>query len=284
VEIEPNVEALDIWTNTIDILRVNKEHRRRIILEQTDSNEIKNPVYSEQLDSFEIFRFRQYLEKNYIRKYSAGTVHPFDYLFWLGIGDLSCKYYVKTNWKKDSVIIVPHGYQGYIPLSKSDWLTFIQKFRQVKRQTFKVSNLQIARSTYNYLTENNIAAQYQVDKYDDLWGKPNLEWLKFDGSFKFKDTTKYEDFFANRIKVKLMAQYPNEKFSVEIYNPDANLNNNEYHHIITVFCNEDFFKKFHYKTVVKDWKATEVLITAITDDQRMKKLESIIVDRLDLNK
>jgi hypothetical protein len=224
------------------------------------------------------------LEENYIRKYSAGTVHPWDYLLWLGIGDPSCMYYVKTNWKEDSVIIVPSGYQGYIPLSKSDWSAFRQNFRQIKRQTFKVPNLQIARNTYNYLTENNIAAQYQVDKFDDLWGKPNLEWLKFDGSFEFKDTTKYEDQFANRIKIKLMAQYPNEKFSVEIYNPYANLNNNEYHNIVTVFCDEEFFKKFHYKTVVKDWRKMEVLITAITDDRRMKKLDSTIGDRPELNK
>jgi hypothetical protein len=190
-------------------------------------------------------------------------------------------YYAKTNWKKDSVIIVPNGYQGYIPMSKSDWTTFITNFRQVERKTYKVSNLINARTANKYITENNIAAQYQVDKYDDLWGKPNIEWLKYQGFFKFKDTIKYEDLYGNKTKIKLMYQYPHKKFNVEIYTPYADLNKKEYHNIVTVFCNQDFYESFHSKTIVTKWKPFEVLISVITDDKHLSILDSILDGKTD---
>ncbi|MBL7884847.1 MAG: hypothetical protein JNL69_12310 [Bacteroidia bacterium] len=275
-DVEPNIGDADIRSNSLEILRVENEHKRRILLVQTDSNHVDEVVCLEQTDTTIISKFRQYLDRKYVREYSYGHVSPWDYSLWLGIGDKSCLYFVKTNWKTDSVMIVKDGYQGYASMSKLEWSSYIQTFRNVYQKKYKILNLKNAKRVYQYNSANNIAAQYQIDKYGELSEKPNIEWLNYEGFFKYYDTINYEDLYGNKTLARLIALYPNDKFSIEISTVYADLNKNEYQNSVTVFGNKQFFNKFQSQAIVSEWKPIEIFMTVISDKEHLSSIDSII--------
>lgn len=274
-EINPNIEALDKLTDSLETKRIEYERMQRIILIQLDSNRTKSDFY-EQVDLQEIKDFRHFLANNYIHKYSCGLVLEYDFTFHFGIGAES-EYFVNTDWKTDSVVIVKYGYQGYTPMSKKDWTTFIQRFKKVKLKMYKISDLEICRKVYEFIKENNISAQFQIENKElNLYYKPNLEWLKFDGYFTFKDTSNHKDFYGNEMKTLLINLYPKDEFNIEIYTPYADLNKNIYNNIYTVYSNSSFSNNFHYKKMLNKWKKMEGFVTVFCNDESLRQLDTIV--------
>lgn len=276
-EIKPHIDKIDKWIDSVETRRIEHEKTQLIILEYKDSNEVKS--FFEMVDSNKIKEFRNFLANNYIRKYSFGLVMVNNsYSLHFGIGNMSSIYFVNTNWKKDSVVIVEYGYQGYTPMSKKDWTAFINDFKKVKQKIYRTTDLKKGRKAYRFIKENNISAQFQVDeKKSDIQRNKNLQWLKYEGYFEFNDTIRYEDKHGNNTKMKLMAIYPHEKFDISLYAPYADLNESIYYNKVTVYSDSSFCNKFDYNKVMKEWKRMELLITVFSDDKKISQLDSILL-------